>query len=1480
MDVDRARASTHIPAPPRRSHRRDWGQLLARIVCVLFATVGVLPFGLVMIVHSAWARTWATRETTRLAASFGVVASYDVSLTFWPFAVVIDHVRVESSDGGGPVLVTPRVTVRPKFFALLSGKLAIDQVEVDSPRARAVVKDGNILNLALKLPAIAKKTGPFHAPFSVIAVTDGFVDVQLDEAHLVVTNFDLDVTNEDDRDDGSSFEVALRVGESRLHMSRLTYPNGDDKPPQLFVDDDALCMVDARLRIDPDAITVHRLRAEGSADLDPQPATTPRCGLPETDKRKVTLSLSHLHVHLPKTPGGLPRVDGHITARAPLGLVERAADLPRTDGWVGVDLEARFTEGMSIPDVNGHIEAHDIQIDHFNFAQEIQADLVTKQNVVTSPRITVRIADGQVILSDVSVQPLVKGIPIKAKFDAKDINFTTLMRNLGVHPHAHVAWDIREIHVPMLAGTIVPLKIDGELTGHTQNFTVYDIPAESPARVRIFGIKEALIVSHVGVRPEAVQFSRARVTLNKSVAEGGFVSLGYNNDLKVDVPSAKIDLTDLSPIGQMPLAGQAEAHAQLTGVFGDPHLEADATIQNFVFSGIPFGNVTAGHASLNQLTVDLKNVKATKNKSTYEMPVARLEFGGAANMTMDAVATSSGFNLRDFFNLWQLDEDPRFLEIDGTFSTKSNLHIALGGPEDHCGGGFINVDAHAHLRDAKLFGEVFDDGDLDVDYEWVDRLGGIEGANIQVHSATLRKLRPNAAGIAVGTMLASAAIKRGELNGNVVLQGIPLSRIQSLGAVAPEIDGAVSGLLQVSGKIDQYKLDGDVDITPTLVRGTRVGGSHLHLGMTQVASSAKPLGKTQCGSPLVAAFDKEAYFRDTSSQGDFTLDGDLFGGQVHLDHVDITRQADAQVTGKVGLRKFDVGAVTRIITPPVVEDDQPPPTATEGEISGDLTIERLKRSDLAHASLRFAPTSFSLARAGQTVALRTKSSVVVLSDDKVSVPSLIFDLNAQNGFKGAVTVKGDITKVTSAPVLAIDAELAPIDLGVLVGLVPRLDRAQGTLSGALRLSGKATSPEVDGAMHVRGGDFSVHGLPSAISNVEVDVQADASEVRITRGSARFAGGTVAIGGRVPMHGLSLGAGEITARGRGVRLTPVDGVAATVDTDLTLVLSSPTSEGRAPLPHLTGEVTLTSFEYTRPISLTTDLNSLGRGAKRTVVESYDPSFDLIAIDLSVKARSPLRIRNNLVEVQLGIASGSLTVSGTNQRQGLRGELRALPGGRFHLRASEFDIRQAIIRFDDPTRIAPNVDVLAVTEYRRYGDSAASGAGGTGQSAGLWRISVHAYGDTENLRLDMTSDPPLSQEDVVLLLTIGMTRAEVDQLQAGALGAGAALEAIATVSGADRAVKNAIPVIDDFRFGSGYSMRTGRTEPQVTVGKRITEDVRANVTTGLAENRELRSNIEWRLGQRIGVQASYDNINDVSSSALGNVGLDFRWRLEFE
>jgi translocation and assembly module TamB len=279
--------------------------------------------------------------------------------------------------------------------------------------------------------------------------------------------------------------------------------------------------------------------------------------------------------------------------------------------------------------------------------------------------------------------------------------------------------------------------------------------------------------------------------------------------------------------------------------------------------------------------------------------------------------------------------------------------------------------------------------------------------------------------------------------------------------------------------------------------------------------------------------------------------------------------------------------------------------------------------------------------------------------------------------------------------------------------------------------------------------------------------------------------------------------------------------------------------------------------------------------------------VVELDLTLRAARSLQIRSDLIEADLELAREGLIIAGTNGRFGARGTVEVKPGGRITLRRNEFEITQGTVRFDDATRIAPTVDVTAVTDYRRYAGGSSSQQGpaapatsSTSVAGGNWRIRMHAHGDADDLKIDLTSDPVLAQDDIFLLLTVGLTRAELDQAQSASVGESVALEALGTLSGADRAVTDAVPVIDEFRFGSAYSSRTGRTEPTVTIGKRLTERVRANVTTGIAESREVRSNLEWQLSNRVSVESSYDNVNDISSSALGNLGADVRWRLEFE
>jgi translocation and assembly module TamB len=109
----------------------------------------------------------------------------------------------------------------------------------------------------------------------------------------------------------------------------------------------------------------------------------------------------------------------------------------------------------------------------------------------------------------------------------------------------------------------------------------------------------------------------------------------------------------------------------------------------------------------------------------------------------------------------------------------------------------------------------------------------------------------------------------------------------------------------------------------------------------------------------------------------------------------------------------------------------------------------------------------------------------------------------------------------------------------------------------------------------------------------------------------------------------------------------------------------------------------------------------------------------------------------------------------------------------------------------------------------------------------------------------------------------------------------LEALSAVSGVEGEVSSALGVIDDIQLTTIYHPVTNRPEPQVTIGKRISDRVRLTASTGLtSETRSVQATAEWRLNDQTRIQAVYDNINRATSSSFGNIGLDLRWRLEFE
>src|SRR6266550_3377563 len=63
----------------RRKRRRDWGRMLARLLCLVFGIVGAVPFSVGLLVRTPVVRAWAARETAAvLQRELGLLARYRV----------------------------------------------------------------------------------------------------------------------------------------------------------------------------------------------------------------------------------------------------------------------------------------------------------------------------------------------------------------------------------------------------------------------------------------------------------------------------------------------------------------------------------------------------------------------------------------------------------------------------------------------------------------------------------------------------------------------------------------------------------------------------------------------------------------------------------------------------------------------------------------------------------------------------------------------------------------------------------------------------------------------------------------------------------------------------------------------------------------------------------------------------------------------------------------------------------------------------------------------------------------------------------------------------------------------------------------------------------------------------------------------------------------------------------------------------------
>ncbi|MBM4398316.1 MAG: translocation/assembly module TamB [Deltaproteobacteria bacterium] len=301
------------------------------------------------------------------------------------------------------------------------------------------------------------------------------------------------------------------------------------------------------------------------------------------------------------------------------------------------------------------------------------------------------------------------------------------------------------------------------------------------------------------------------------------------------------------------------------------------------------------------------------------------------------------------------------------------------------------------------------------------------------------------------------------------------------------------------------------------------------------------------------------------------------------------------------------------------------------------------------------------------------------------------------------------------------------DLGVLQAF-SRNVRSAGRAAVTVDVGGTFERPLIAGFADLTEGRLRSMLMPHAVERINGRVQFDGRHIRVDDIRARVARGDVRFGGRIGLEGFAPSTVDLTASGEGMEFRYPEGFRSVLDADLAL---------RGPLsqPVLSGTVQVRDATLKRRLDLGSGMLELGTaaaGAAASGSPAGGPAGFPLRFDVRILAPQALEIDNNLARIT---SSADLRLAGTYDKPLLFGRAE-VDRGEVWFEGKRIVVTRGNIDFTNPARIEPSFDVEAETRVRAPGQT--------------YRVTIRVLGTMQRMTLDLSSDPPLPQVDIVTLL----------------------------------------------------------------------------------------------------------------------------------
>lgn len=416
------------------------------------------------------------------------------------------------------------------------------------------------------------------------------------------------------------------------------------------------------------------------------------------------------------------------------------------------------------------------------------------------------------------------------------------------------------------------------------------------------------------------------------------------------------------------------------------------------------------------------------------------------------------------------------------------------------------------------------------------------------------------------------------------------------------------------------------------------------------------------------------------------------------------------------------------------------------------------------------------------------------------------------------------------------------DMKVTTLFTKELEYSRGKAYMAVMLSGDWLEPRVRGALNIKDGALKSRTLSQRIEKVNIGLFLNEKQILMEQFEGAIGGGTIKGTGRMELSGLRFGQFGMNFVVSNARFAYPEGFSSTIDANLFL-------QGDAKSKFAKGDILIKKGEYKRRVEWKSALLEFQKA--RQPAKGEVPVLGDTALNIRIHGKENIWINNNTAKLPL---EADVILKGTINSPVIVGKVEAVDG-EIYFRRNRFKVISGRVDFTDPEKINPVFDIHASSKVRKY------------------QIDLNLTGTIDRFNLSLISDPPLSETDILALLTTGRTAEEL----AGAEQVIGTTEAASFVTGQVQDIieerVSEIMGFERFQIDPYYYSAKTSAGPRLTVSKHFWDDsLYATYSTNLATTEDQLILLEYILNKNISLVGERDE--------MGRYGADIKFRIEFK